>query len=83
VLDSPFVQVPHEAIVPGLLQVGDLPDLAAALAPRQLTFESLVDGRGRLVPPKIATEIYAPAGKAYADAKAAENLDFDEAPRNE
>jgi dienelactone hydrolase len=32
ILDSPFVQVPHEAIVPGVLLAGDIPDLVAALA---------------------------------------------------
>jgi hypothetical protein len=51
VLDSQFVQVPHEAIVPGLLREGDLTDLFDALSPRGVEIEELVDGRGRLVPP--------------------------------
>jgi hypothetical protein len=82
VLDSPFVQIPHEAIVPGVLQAGDLTGLAAALAPRQLTFESLVDGRGRLVPPETSKEIYAPAIKAYANVKDAD-IDFTEAAQGD
>ena len=77
-LDSPFVQVPHEAILPGVLQIGDLPELAAAVAPRQLTFESLVDGRGRLVSPAKAADFYDSAVKAYADLKAAGDIDFTE-----
>ena len=51
VLDSQFVQVPHEAIVPGLLREGDMTDLLDALAPKAVELEELVDGRGRLVPP--------------------------------
>ena len=48
-LDSPFVQIPHESIVPGLLCEGDFSDLIAALAPRQVELDSLVDARGRRV----------------------------------
>lgn len=47
VLDSPFVFVPHDVVVPGLLTVGDLPDVAAALAPRPLRVSGLVDGTNR------------------------------------
>jgi hypothetical protein len=49
VLDSPFVQVPHSCIVPGMLREGDVPDLVAALLPRQITLGGLVDGTGRAV----------------------------------
>jgi dienelactone hydrolase len=51
VLDSQFVQVPHEAIVPGLLRKGDVTELLDALAPHGVELEELVDGRNRLVPP--------------------------------
>lgn len=47
VLNSPFFYVPHEAVVPGVLKVGDLDDVAALLAPRPLRLEALVDGRNR------------------------------------
>lgn len=47
VLNSPFVQVPHDCIVPGVLREGDLADLVAALAPCKVTQSNLVDGRGR------------------------------------
>ena len=44
-LRAPFCHVPHDAVIPGALTVGDLADLAGALAPRPLRLESLVDGR--------------------------------------
>lgn len=48
VLDSPFVQVPHDAIIPGVLFAqADLPAVAKAIAaPVQLAAQ--VDGRNRL-----------------------------------
>ncbi|HEX5272284.1 MAG TPA: acetylxylan esterase [Gemmataceae bacterium] len=49
VLRSPFVYVPHDIIVPGALTAGDLGDVAAALAPRPLRQEGLVDGQNRRV----------------------------------
>jgi hypothetical protein len=48
VLDTPFVQVPHEAIVPEMLREGDMADLLSALAPRMVEQTELVDGLGRL-----------------------------------
>lgn len=49
VLAGPFVQVPLECVVPGMLHETDLPDLVAALAPRPVTTRALVDGCGRTV----------------------------------
>jgi hypothetical protein len=83
VLDSPFVQVPHGSVVPGLLAEGDLPDLVAALAPRAVAFESLVDGRGRRVPLPVAEKSYAGAAQVYADLKASDGLDFTETAEDE
>ena len=45
VLAGPQVLIPHDALVPGLLAVCDVADLAAALAPLPLQLEQLVDGR--------------------------------------
>ena len=74
-LDSPFVQVPHEAIVPGVLLAGDLPDLVAAMAgPREVALEGPVDGRGRRVPLADAEAEYAVARRAFAQAGAAGRL---------
>jgi hypothetical protein len=49
ILEGSAFYVPHDAIVPGWLEVGDVCDLAAALAPVPLRLEALVDGRNRLV----------------------------------
>jgi dienelactone hydrolase len=75
ILDSPFVQVPHEAIVPGVLSDGDLSDLVAALAAqREVAIEGPVDGRGRRVPVALAEEEYALAKRTFAQAGAVERL---------
>jgi hypothetical protein len=74
VLQSPFVQLPHESIMPGMLRDADLPDLVALLAPREVTLEGLVDGRGRLVPALSARAAYESAFGAYTDASAASRL---------
>jgi hypothetical protein len=70
------VQVPHEAIVPGVLRQGDLPELVAALAPREVTLEALADGRGQVVEEAAALEIYAVARRAYEQARAATSLNI-------
>jgi len=64
ILESPFVQVPHEAIVPGVLREGDLPELVNSLAQREIVLEGLVDGRGRLVPIALAKAAYKSATQA-------------------
>jgi dienelactone hydrolase len=48
-LRSPFVYAPHDAVVPGMLLVGDVTDTAADLAPRSVRLEGLVDGLNRRV----------------------------------
>ena len=49
VLDSPFIYVPHDVVVPGALTAGSLSDLAASLAPLPMRLEALVDGLNRTV----------------------------------
>ena len=48
-LSGPACYIPHDVAAPGLLQVGDVADIAAALAPRPLWMTELVDGRNRAV----------------------------------
>jgi dienelactone hydrolase len=48
-LESPFVYVPHDAIVPGALEAGDLDGVVATLRPRAVRQEALVDGLNRRV----------------------------------
>jgi dienelactone hydrolase len=42
-LDSPFVYLPHDAFVPNSLRAGDLGPVYAAVAPRPLRFEAMID----------------------------------------
>jgi dienelactone hydrolase len=67
ILDSPFCYVPYDAIVPGALTAGDLGDVAAALAPRSLRIEELVDGLNRRVSPEALKKTWPPAALATDD----------------
>jgi hypothetical protein len=68
VLRDRFCYVPHDAIVPGALTAGDLCDVAAALAPRPLRLEGLVDGRNRLMPIEETRQIFQPTVETYRKA---------------
>jgi hypothetical protein len=65
ILDAPAFYVPHDAIVPGWLEVGDVCDLAAALVPVPLRLEALVDGRNRLVDEQRLHVEFSLARRAY------------------
>lgn len=65
VLQSRFVCVPYDVIVPGLLTAGDLSDLAAMLAPRPVLMQRFVDGANREVSVGAARELCEPAVSAY------------------
>ncbi len=54
-------------VVPGALKTYDLPDLAAALAPRPLTILSPRDPAGTAVGQAVLDEVYAAARTAYAE----------------
>ena len=47
VLDSQFVHLPHDFVIPGALTAGDLPDVAAALGWASVRIDGLVDGTNR------------------------------------
>jgi hypothetical protein len=64
-LQSPFCYLPHDVIVPGALTAGDLCDVAAALAPRPLRLEGLLDGLNRRVVAETVTKIFEPTRAAY------------------
>jgi hypothetical protein len=49
ILNKNFAYVPQDVIVPGILTVGDIADVAAALSPRPLMLAGLVDGQDELV----------------------------------
>lgn len=67
VLDSQFVYVPFDAVVPGILEAGDLSDLALAAAPRALWISGLVDGLNRELTPGDAHAHCERIIKAYAE----------------
>ena len=48
-LDDAFTYVPGDVIVPGILEVADVSDITAALSPRPMLLQKMVDGRNRLV----------------------------------
>src|SRR5262249_23763303 len=52
-------------VVPGVLKVYDLPDLAAALAPRPLVLRSVVDPQQEPVTQAVLDETYAACRAAY------------------
>jgi cephalosporin-C deacetylase-like acetyl esterase len=73
-LVSPFCYCPHDSVVPGSMTAGELGDLAAAVAPRPLRIESLVDGLNRTATADAVTEQYARCREGYGKANAAGRL---------
>jgi hypothetical protein len=73
-LEGPLVYLPHDVVVPGVLATGDLCDVAAALVPRPLWLEGLVDGQNREVAGPVLARRYAPAQAAYEAAQTPERL---------
>jgi pimeloyl-ACP methyl ester carboxylesterase len=67
-------------VVPRALEAYDLPDLAAALAPRPLTIRNAVDAAGNPVPQAVLEEVYASARAAYRAAGTADQLALQAAP---
>jgi len=65
ILDGRFAYVPQDIVIPGILEIGDLPDVAAALAPRPLLLEALVDGRNRSVPQALLQQQLEPVINSY------------------
>jgi hypothetical protein len=79
-LDSPFFYQPPDSIIPGILSVADLCDCIAALAPRPLLMEGLVDGCNRRVTRADVEQIFGLARKAYEIAGAPQQLRIDLEP---
>ncbi|MGE3809708.1 MAG: hypothetical protein AB7K24_34005, partial [Gemmataceae bacterium] len=70
-LDSQFLFVPVDVIVPGALTAGDLSDVTAALAPRPVRVSSVVDGRNRPVKQPELERAWQLARRAYGKERAA------------
>jgi hypothetical protein len=65
VLQGHLVLIPHDVVVPGVLAMGDLPDVVALLAPRAVALAALVDGWNRPVDASRLIEAYRLAQGAY------------------
>ena len=58
VLKDRFAYVPHDVVVPGILEVADVADIIAALDRRGVRVEGAVDGRNRaLTEPEVRSEL--------------------------
>jgi hypothetical protein len=75
-LQSPFCYVPHDALIPGALTLGDLDDVAAALAPTPLRLEGLVDSLNREVSADAMAKTLEPVRAAYRSANAETRLEL-------
>jgi dienelactone hydrolase len=73
-LDSQFLYIPHDSVVPGALTISDVTDIAAALVPRSLRVECPVDGLNRGIPFDKVVEAFAPTSQAYRLANASEQF---------
>ncbi len=80
VLQGPFCYLPHDAVIPGVLAVGDLCDIAAAAAPRHMWLDSMVDGLNREVPPEELARKYEPARNEFTAADVPNRLLLGERP---
>jgi hypothetical protein len=82
VLQKSCCYLPHDAVVPGVLNTGDLCDVAAALVPRPLWLEGMVDGLNRAVPAEALQRKYEPTQRAYTAASGHARLRLGVKPDN-
>jgi hypothetical protein len=71
VLTKHLALIPHDAVVPGALTAGDLCGLVAALAPRRIRLEAMVDGWNRTLSAPDLASAYESAAASYRAAGAA------------
>ena len=82
VLVSPFCCLSHDVVIPGVLTTGDLCDVAAAIAPRRLRLDSLVDGSNSRTSIDRVRRAYEPAAKRYRLADATDEFDITDEGRS-
>ncbi len=73
-LKSQFAYLPHDALLPGVLTVGDLDDVAAALAPRAIRLEGLVSGLNQRATAGDLAQAYGLTRAAYQAARQGQRL---------
>jgi dienelactone hydrolase len=62
VLEDRFCQIPQDVIVPGILEVTDLGEIVASIAPRPVLLEKPVNGLNKKVPLSIMEKEYSTGG---------------------
>ncbi|MFM7098012.1 MAG: hypothetical protein ACKO16_11430 [Gemmataceae bacterium] len=62
VLEHHLVQIPHETVVPGIFNLGDLALLANSLAKKTIFFDQMVDGLNREISGKMLEKTYTLGG---------------------
>jgi len=70
ILDDAFAYVSADITVPGFLEVGDLADVAATLAPKPILLEDSIDGKNRPIPGDQLRGELQPLFGAYRDTPA-------------
>lgn len=74
VVRTPISHNQLSSVVPGALAVYDLPDLAAAIAPRKLTLRNPFDATGQPAAAALVEGTYRPVRAAYEKANAADKF---------
>jgi cephalosporin-C deacetylase-like acetyl esterase len=82
VLDSQFVYLPHDFVVPGALTAGDLCDLGSGIAPRPLRVEGSVTGLNQRAKQESVEKEWKPAKDSYAAEQASKNLELSAGTRS-
>jgi hypothetical protein len=70
-LESPFLYVPHDVIIPDALSAGDLCDVVAGLAPQQVQLAELVDSWNRALTAEETAVAFAQVNETYGPEAAA------------
>lgn len=64
-LGERFLNLPYESFIPGLLRIGDIPEVAALAAPKPLTVAAPLTHDGTPLTVSAATEIFEPVIRRY------------------
>jgi dienelactone hydrolase len=80
ILDDAFPYVPADMAIPGFLEVGDLADAAATLAPMPMWLEDLIDAKNRRIPERDLQGQLQPLYEAYRQVPANLSVRRDQEP---
>jgi len=76
ILQSRFIHLPFDTIIPNALKFHDLPDLTAALAPTPLHLESMTNAWNQPATEKAIQQTYHLTAEAYQASKSPKNLNI-------